>query len=107
VQKAKPIKTAVSKREDGRSLYFDYTKINPGNYFIQEFQIVDSRSKDAIIQDVFTSTSIDALHNTSMQCNPNVMGGLQEIIPGCRTNVEVTPIASGTKVSMSIQQARK
>jgi len=43
-----------------------------------------------------------------MQCNPNVMRGLQEIIPGRRTNIEMRTLAGGgKKVSMSIQQARK
>jgi hypothetical protein len=36
------------------------------------------------------------------------MWGLQGIIPGRRSNVEVTPVvAGGTKVSMSIAAARK
>jgi hypothetical protein len=78
------------------------------NYAVQAFQQVDYRSKDEIVQDVFTKTSIDALHNTSLQSNPYVMRGLQGIIPGRRSNVEVTPaIAGGTKVSMSIAAARK
>ena len=43
-----------------------------------------------------------------MQCNPNVMWGLQEIIPCCRTNIEMRTLAGGgKKVSISIQQARK
>jgi hypothetical protein len=43
-----------------------------------------------------------------MQCNPNVMRGSQEIIPGCRTNIETRTLAGGgKKVSISIQQARK
>jgi len=86
--------------------YFDYAKNNL-DYSIQEIQQVDSRSENEIIQDVSTKTSIDALHNTSMQCNSNVMQGLQGIIPGRSTNVEVTPVAGGKKVRISIQQARK
>ena len=40
--------------------------------------------------------------------DPIVMWGLQEIIPGCRTNIEVSTLAGGgKKVSISIQQARK
>jgi hypothetical protein len=38
------------------------------------------------------------------------MWGLQEIIPGRRSNVKVTPVIAGgtkTKVSMSIAAARK
>ena len=43
-----------------------------------------------------------------MQCNPNVMGGLQEIIPGRQKNIEMRTLAGGgKKVSISIQQARK
>jgi len=105
---SKPIKTAESKREGGRSLYCDYIKNKLDNYTVRAFQQVDYRSKDEIVQDVFTKTSIDALHNTSLQSNPYVMRGLQGIIPGRRSNVEVTPaVAGGTKVSMSIAAARK
>jgi len=43
-----------------------------------------------------------------MQCDPNVMRGLQEIIPGCRTNIEMRTLAGDEKkVSISIKQARK
>jgi hypothetical protein len=35
------------------------------------------------------------------------MQGLQGIIRGCCTNVKITPITGGKKVSMSMQQARK
>jgi hypothetical protein len=107
VEKGKPIKMAESKREGGWSLFFDYVKNNLNNYSVQEFQQVDSLSKNEVIQDLFTNTSIVVLHNTSIQCNPNVMQGLQGIIPGCCTNVEVTLVAGGKKVSISIQQARK
>jgi hypothetical protein len=105
---SKPIKRAESKREGGRSLYCDYVKNKLDNYAVRAFQQVDYRSKDEIVQDVFTKTSIDALHDTSLQSTPYVMRGLQGIIPRCRSNVEVTPaIAGGTKVSMSIAAARK
>ncbi len=104
----KPIKTAESKREGGRSLYHDYVKNKLDNYAVRELQQADSRSKDDIVQDVFTKTSTDAFHDTLLQCNPYVMRGLQGIIPGHRSNVEVTPnVAGGTKVSMSIAAARK
>ena len=47
-------------------------------------------------------------HDTSLQGNPYVMRGLQGIIPGRRSNVEITPVvAGGTKVSMSIAAVRK
>ncbi len=105
---SKPIKTAESKREGGRSLYCDYVKNKLDDYAVRAFQQVDYRSKDEIVQGVFTKTSIDALYNTSLQCNPYVMRGLQGIIPGRRSNVEVTPAVAGeTKVSMSIAAARK
>jgi hypothetical protein len=68
------------------------------NYSVREFQQVDSRSKDDISQDVFTKTSIDTFHDTLLQGNPYVMRGLQGIIPGRRSNVEVTHnVAGGTK----------
>ena len=103
-----PIKSAESKREGGRSLYHDYVMNKLDNYSVREFQQVDFRSKDEMVQDVFTKASIDALHDSSLQCNPYVMRGLQGIIPGRRSNVEVTPnVAGGTKVSMSIAAARK
>ncbi len=97
-----------SRREGGRSLYYDYVKNKLDNYAVRAFQKVDHRSKDEIVQDVFTKTSIDALRDTSLQCYPYVMQGLQGIIPGRCSNVEVTPvIAGGTKVSMSFAAARK
>jgi hypothetical protein len=107
VEKAKPIVLLELQREGGYSLFFDYVKNNLDNYSVQEFHQVNSCSKNEIIQDVFTKTSIDILNDTLMQCNSSVMQGLQGIRPGCRTNVEVTPIAGGKKVSISIQQARK
>ena len=42
-----------------------------------------------------------------MQCNPHVMRGLQDIIPGLWMNIKMTPARGGKKVSISIQQARK
>ena len=99
---------AESKREGDRSLYHDYVKNKLDNYAVRELQQADSCSKDDIVQDVFTKTSIDAFHDTSLQCNPYAMCGLQRIIPGRRSNVEVTPnVAGGTKVSISIAAARK
>ena len=98
---SKPIKTAESKWEGGCSLYYDYVKNKLDNYAVRAFQQVDHHSKDEIVQDVFTKTSIDALHDTSLQCNPYVMWRLHGIIPGRCSNVEVTPVvAGGTKVSI-------
>ncbi len=107
--KNKPIETQESQREGGRLLFFDYVKNNLDNFFVREFQDVDSRSKFEVVTDIATKTAIDISSNTAMQCNPNVMRGLQEIIPGRRTNIEMRTLAGGgkKKVSISIQQARK
>jgi hypothetical protein len=83
-EKGKPhMEMLESQREGGCLLFFDYVKNNLDNYSMQEFQQVDLPSENKMIQDVFTKTSIDVLHNTLMQFNPNVMRGLQGIIPGC------------------------
>jgi hypothetical protein len=105
--KRKPVETRESQREGGRSLFFDYVRNNLDNYSIREFQDVDSRSEFELVTDVATKTAIDASSNTAMQCNPFVMRGLQEIIPGRRMNIEMAPAGGGKKVSISIQQARK
>ena len=108
MKKNKPVETRESQREGGRSLFFDYVKNNLDNYSVREFQDVDSRSEYEVITDITTRTAIDVSSHTAMQCNPNVMRGLQEIIPGRRTNIEMRTLAGGgKKVSMSIQQARK
>ena len=53
-------------------------------------------------------TAIDTSTHTEMQCNPNVMQGLQEIIPGRQMNIKMNLAGGGgKKVSISIQQARK
>ncbi len=89
-------------------LFFDYGRNNLDNYSVQEFQDVDSRSEFELVTDIATKTAIDTSTYTAMQCNPNVMRGLQEIIPGRRTNIEMRTLAGGgKKVSISIQQARK
>jgi hypothetical protein len=80
--KYKPIETCESQMEGGHSLFFDYVRNNLDNYSIQEFQDVDSRSEFELVTDIATKTAIDTSTHTAMQCNPNVMRGLQEIIPG-------------------------
>ena len=106
--KNKPIEIRESQREGGRSLFFDYVRNSLDNYSIQEIQDVDSRSEFEVVTDIATKTAIDISSHTAMQCNPNVMRGLQEIIPGRRTNIEMGTLAGGgKKVSISIQQARK
>jgi hypothetical protein len=105
--KCKPIETHESQREGGCSLFFDYVKNNLDNYSIQEFQDVDSRSEFKLVTDIATKTAIDASSHTAMQCNPHIMRGLQDIIPGRRMNIEMTPAGGGKKVCMPLQQARK
>jgi hypothetical protein len=106
--KNKPIETQESQREGGRLLFFEYVRNNLDNYSVREFQDVDSRSEFEVVTDIATKTAIDISSHTAMQCNPNVMRGLQEIIPGRRTNIEMRTLAGGgKKVSISIQQARK
>jgi hypothetical protein len=106
--KNKPIETQESQREGGRSLFFDYIRNNLDNYSIREFQDVDSRSDFEVVTDIATKTAIDISSHTAMQNNPNVMRGLQEIIPGRRMNIEMRTLAGGgKKVSISVQQARK
>ncbi len=106
-EKCKPIKTCKSQREGGRSLFFDYVRNSLKNHSIREFQDVNSRSEFELVTDITTKTAINISTHTAMQCNPNVMRGLQEIIPSCWMNIEMTPAGGGKKVSISIQQARK
>jgi hypothetical protein len=102
--KCKLIKTRESQREGSRSLFFDYIKNNLDNYSLREFQDVDSCSEFELVTDIATKTAIDASSYTAMQCNPHIMRGLQDIIPGCRMNIEMTPAGGGKKVCMSLQQ---
>ena len=73
----------------------------------QRFQDVDSQSKEELALNILTTTAINDSNITVMQCNPHVMPGLQEIIPSCRMNIEMTPAGGGQKVSMFLKQARK
>jgi hypothetical protein len=106
VQAHQDSRVTESQREGGRLLFFDYVKNNLDNYSVQEFQDVDSRSKFELVTDIATKTAINTSTHTAMQCNPHVMRGLQDIIPGRRMNIEMTPAGGGKKVSISIQQAR-
>jgi len=102
--KNKPIETRESQRKGGRSIFFDYVRNNLDNYSVREFQDFDSHSEFEVLTDITTKTAIDISSHTAMQCNPNVMQGLQEIIPGRRTNIEMRTLAGGgKKVSISIQ----
>ena len=55
--------------------------------------------------DAITRTAIDVLGNSRLQSDPYVMRGLQDLIPGRRTDVTISD--SGKKVNMSLAQARK
>ena len=106
--KYKPIESHESQRKGGCLLFFDYVRNNIDNYSVQEFQDVNSHSKFELVNDITTKTAIDTSTHTAMQCDPNVMRGLQEIIPGRQTNIEMRTLAGdGKKASISIQQARK
>ena len=60
-----------------------------------------------MISDIVTKTAIATSNNTAMQCNPIVMRGLQGIILGRQTNIEMTSAGGGQKTVMSLPQARK
>ncbi len=89
----------------GCSLYFNYVKNALDNTSIHEFQEVDYRSEDEQATDVITMTAIDVSGSSNFQADPHVMRGLQELIPGHRTNVTITN--GGKKVSMLLVQVRK
>jgi hypothetical protein len=105
--KKNPIETRESQQEGGRSIFFDYIKSTIQNYSVQDIQDVDHRSVGEIVTNIATKTTINVATSTALQCNPHVMRGLQDIIPCCRPNVEITPAAGDKMVSMSYQQARK
>ena len=107
--KSTPIESREAQREGGRSIFFDYVKNSLDNNSVREYQDVDYRSEFDRISDVATKTAIAISNNTAMQCNPKVTRGLQELIRGRQTNIEMTPAGAGggRKVSMSISQARK
>jgi hypothetical protein len=89
----------------GCSLYFNYVKNTLNNTFVHEFQDVDYHSEDEQANDAITTTAINVLCSSSLQADPHVMRGLQEIIPDCRTDVTITN--GGKKVSMLLAHARK
>jgi hypothetical protein len=105
--KNNPIETRESQWEVGRSIFFDYIKLTIQNYSVQDIQDVDHRSDREIVTNIATKTVINVATSTTLQCNPHVMRGLQDIILHCRMNVKITPAAGDKKVSMSYQQARK
>jgi hypothetical protein len=105
--KNKPIETQESQREGGRLLFFEYVRNNLDNYSVREFQDVDSRSEFEVVTDIATKTAIDISSHTAMQCNPNVMRGLQEIIPGRRMNIEMRTLAGGGKLKVSFPFSRQ
>ena len=103
------VKKKEAQRAGGRSLWFEYVKTNLDNDSVRAYQDVDHRTECEVADDVLTGTAIKAACNAVVQCNPNVMRGLQEVIPRQNT-IEVTPTqAAGgkrKKVSMSYHQAR-
>ena len=76
--KYKPTETRKSQREGGCSLFFYYVRNSLDNYSVREFQDVDSRSEFEVVTDIATKTAINISTHTAMQCNPNVMRGLQD-----------------------------
>ena len=54
---------------------------------------------------MITRTAIDVLGNSRLQYDPYVMRGLQDLIPGRRTDVTISN--GGKKANMSLAQARK
>ncbi len=75
------------------------------NNSVRELQDVDYRSEDEQANDAIIRTAIDVLGNSRLQSDPYVMRGLQDLIPGRRTDVIISD--SGKKVNMSLAQARK
>ena len=86
-------------------MYFNYVKNALENNSVRELQDVDYRSEDEQANDAITTTAIDVLGNSHLQSDPYVMRGLQDLIPGRRTDVTISD--GGKKVNMSLAQARK
>ena len=93
-QRTKPSETRKSLNKEGCSMYFNYVKNALKNNSVRELQDV-----------AITRTSIDVLGNSRLQYDPYVMRGLQDLIPGRRTDVTISD--GGKKVNMSLAQARK
>ena len=74
---------------------------------IREYQGFDSRSNDDVSNDILVTTANDIYLNQRLQSDAHVMRGLQDIIPGRRTTVSVTPAGGGNKVNVSLQQLKK
>ena len=83
-------------------------KSNLHDNSIREYQGFDSRSNDNVSNDILITTAKNDIYlNESLQSDAHVMRGLQDIIPGRRTTVSVTPAGSGNKVNVSLQQLKK
>ena len=74
---------------------------------IREYQGFDSRSNDDVSNNILVTTANDIYLNQRLQSDAHVMRGLQDIIPGRRTTVSVTPAGGGNKVNVSLQQLKK
>ena len=83
-------------------------KSNLHDNSIREYQGFDSRSNDNVSNDILITTAKNDIYlNESLQSDAHVMRGLQDIIPGRRTTVSVTPAGGGNKVNVSLQQLKK
>ena len=100
-------KSCEARNAEGRSLFFDYVKNNLHDRSIREYQGFDSRLNDDVSNDILVTTANDIYLNESLQSDAHVMQGLQDIIPGRRTTVSVTPAGGGNKVNVSLQQLKK
>ncbi len=100
-------KSREARNAEGRSLFFDYVKSNLHDNSIREYQGFDSRSNNDVSNDILVTTANDIYLNDSLQSDAHVMRGLQDIIPGRRTTVSVTPAGGGNKVNVSLQQLKK
>ena len=86
-------------------MYFNYLQDALENNSVRELQDVDYCSEDEQANNAITRTAIDVLGNSRLQYDPYVMRGLQDLIPGRRTDVTISD--GGKKVNMSLAQARK
>ena len=68
-------------------------------------QDADYRSEDEQASDAITTTAINVLGSSRLQADPYVMCGLQDLIPGRRTDVTISD--GGKKVNNSLTLARK
>ena len=100
--------TLKSLNKGGCLLYFNYVKNALDNNSVREFhelQDVDYRSEDEQASDAITTTAINVLGSSCLQADLYVMCGLQDLIPGRRTDVTISD--GGKNVNILLTQARK